>query len=84
MLQTSKTDNPYNAWWVGLNELGEQLSLTPSNGQYFWSDQTPAEYFYWAPGEPNDGGLSMSEGCVQMYKGNGKPDNQTNEWSLTS
>ena len=33
-------------------------------GQYEWTDDTPFEFTYWRPGEPNSSG----EDCVEVYE----------------
>ena len=43
-------------WFIGLEDLAVE-------GTYVWSDGSPANYFAWAPGEPNN---IDNENCVEL------------------
>ncbi|XP_041458281.1 macrophage mannose receptor 1-like isoform X1 [Lytechinus variegatus] len=55
---TSLISDEGTVYWIGLSDRG---SL-----QWKWVDNTPAEYFNWAPGEPNEND-GLHEDCVEMY-----------------
>jgi hypothetical protein len=61
----SQTCGNNAATWIGLNDL-------VAEGKYVWADGTPANYFSWSQGEPNncDGCCGAPEDVVQML-GNG-------------
>ena len=57
---------PSNSLWVGLNDITKE-------GVFEWSDQTPLDYTYWQPGEPNDN--NYAEDCTHLWTaGDGKGD----------
>ena len=63
-LITLTADFKGNAYWIGLNELGEE-------GEWQWSDDTPLTYLNWAKGQPNNKrNDSRNENCVAAWFGN--------------
>ncbi|XP_038077198.1 lymphocyte antigen 75-like [Patiria miniata] len=49
--------------WIGIREY-------EIKGVYSWSDGTPVDFDFWAPGEPND--YNGEEQCAETYNGDGK------------
>ena len=57
--------DPSNSLWIGLNDITKE-------GVFEWSDQTPVDFTYWQPGEPND---HDSEDCTHLWtSGDGNGD----------
>merc|ERR1712241_1513249 len=44
------------SYWIGMNDREHE-------GQWVWSDMSPVDYTWWAPGEPND---VHGEDCAQI------------------
>lgn len=45
--------------WIGLNDMD-------SEGNFVWSDGSPADYRNWFPGDPTNGGMAGPENCVAL------------------
>ncbi|XP_016111509.1 galactose-specific lectin nattectin-like [Sinocyclocheilus grahami] len=45
--------------WFGTHD-GEQ------EGQWLWTDGTPYDYTYWAPGQPDNKGEPITENCGEL------------------
>ena len=56
-------------YWIGGHDRDEE-------GSWRWTDCTPMEFTFWAPGEPNDGS-ARGQDCMQYYGHSRKWDDDT-------
>lgn len=56
----SMSDSDGYGYWIGLNDLANQMT-------FFWSDGSPVAYTNWAAREPNNYGRK-NEDCVLMLR----------------
>jgi hypothetical protein len=66
--------------WIGMQDLTH-------NRDWSWTDGSPTDFYYWAPGEPSNSSDTAceitykGEYCVQLYSDNENVANDLYHWN---
>jgi len=72
--QETNAPNGHDEYWIGLTD--RDVSSRTEEGNFRWEDGTPATYFNWGPGEPNNFG---EEDCAAFGHIVSNPKNKWND-----